>query len=170
MEKLIPDFIQMLKKENSILDMLVEIAEEKKNLIILGKVQELDNLIKKEGITISNLDRIEGARFKLQEKMAAEFDLTPQEFKASEMLKRTRDKSPETYKELEEQISRLDYNVVRLKAINTHNNELVDQSLDFIGAMESMLNGDVAGTYSQKGLQSDESKSRPKISLLDKKI
>jgi hypothetical protein len=57
-----------------------------------------------------------------------------------------------------------------LKAINSHNHELIDQSLVFIGEIQSLFNGDVAGIYSDKGLQSDEFESRPRLNLLDKKI
>ncbi len=170
MEKLIGDFINMVAKENEILDSLADFAQEKKNLIILGKVQELDSLIRKEGTVISNLDRVEGARFKLQGQLAANWGVKLSEFNAPEILAKVKKAYPEIYSRLEEAISRLDYNMVRLKALNSHNNELINQSLDFISVMESMLGGDVAGTYSRKGQQTDETQARPRLNLLDKKI
>lgn len=170
MEKLIGDFINTIAKENNILDSLAEFAQEKQHLIILGKVQELDSLIRKEGIMISNLDRVEGARFKLQGELASNWGVGLKEFNALEILAKVKDSYPDIYGQLEEVIGRLDYNMVRLKALNMHNNELINQSLDYISGMESMLSGDVAGTYSQKGLQTDESESRPRLKLLDKKI
>ncbi|MDD3024417.1 MAG: flagellar protein FlgN [Syntrophomonadaceae bacterium] len=170
MEKLIVDFINTIAKENGILENLVEFALEKQRYIILGKVQELDSLIRKEGIMISNLDRVEGARFKLQGKMASNWGVDIKEFNALEIMAEVKISYSALYGELEEALSRLDYNMVRLKALNTHNNELINQSLDYISVMESMLSGDVAGTYSQKGLQTDESDARPRLKFLDKKI
>lgn len=170
MEKLIGDFINTIAKENEILDSLAEFAQEKQHLIILGKVQELDSLIRKEGIMISNLERVEGARFKLQGELAGKWGVKIKEFNAPEMVAKVKENHPGLCQPLEEAISRLDYNIVRLKALNIHNDELINQSLDYINVMESMLNGDVAGTYSQKGMQTDESEARPRLNLLDKKI
>ncbi|MDD3269966.1 MAG: flagellar protein FlgN [Syntrophomonadaceae bacterium] len=170
MEKLIGDFIDTIAKENSILDSLNDYAQEKQHLIILGKVEELDSLIKKEGIVISNLDKIEGARFKLQGQLASKWGMGLKDCNASEMLAKVKAGYSGLYRQFEEVIGRLDYNMVRLKALNTHNNELINQSLDYISLMESMLSGDVAGTYSQKGLQVDERDARPRLNLLDRKI
>ncbi|MEN6326730.1 MAG: flagellar protein FlgN [Syntrophomonas sp.] len=170
MEKLIGDFIDTIAKENDILDSLADFAQEKKNLIILGKVQELDNLIRKEGTVISNLDRVEGARFKLQGELANKWGVNLKEFNAPGILEKVKKAYPEIYSRLDEAISRLDYNMVRLKALNSHNNDLINQSLDYISEIESILGGDVAGTYSQKGQQTDEAQARPRLNLLDKKI
>lgn len=170
MEKLIGDFIEIIAKENSVLDSLNDFAQEKQHLIILGKVEELDSLIKKEGIVISNLDRVEDARFKLQGQLASKWGMGLKECNASEILAKVKESYPDVYEQLEEVVTRLDYNMVRLKALNNHNNELINQSLDYISLMESMLSGDVAGTYSQKGQQTDESDARPRLNLLDKKI
>lgn len=170
MEKLIGDFINTVAKENEILDNLAEFAQEKKHLVILGKVQELDSLIRKEGIMISNLERVEGARFKLQGELAGRWGVALNEFNAPNLMGKVKENYPGFYPRLEEVISRLDYNIVRLKALNSHNDELINQSLDYINVMESMLSGDVAGTYSQKGMQADESEARPRLNLLDKKV
>ncbi len=160
----------MVGKQNEVLDQLAEIGQQKQELIVMGKVQELDNLIRKEGIIISNLDKLEGARFKLQEKLAMEWRVTKEELSARKMLSMMEDPYPELHTELDQIIARLDYNITRLKAINSHNDELINQSLDYISVMESALNGDVAGTYSNKGIQSDEEKVRPRINILDKKV
>ncbi|MBP8820355.1 MAG: flagellar export chaperone FlgN, partial [Syntrophomonadaceae bacterium] len=67
MESLLTDFTRAVADLNAVLDELAELGQEKQQLIILGKVKELDTLIRKEGIVISNLEKTEGARFKLQE-------------------------------------------------------------------------------------------------------
>lgn len=170
MERLLKDFIGTVEKQNRVLDQLAELGQQKQELIVLGKVKELDNLIHKEGIVISNLEKLEGARFNLQEKLGNRWKVRKEEFSARKMLSLMVDSYPELHKELEQIIGRLDYNIARLKAINSHNDELINQSLDYISLMESVLNGDVAGTYSNKGIQSDEEKTRPRINILDKKV
>lgn len=169
-EKLLQDFIETIAKQNQVLERLAVLGQEKQELIISGKVRELDSLIQKEGITVSNLDKMEGARFKLQENLAVQLGFKAEEFSAKKLLAWVREGCPELYPALEEVINQLDYCLIRLKAINSHNHELIDQSLVFIGEIQSLFNGDIAGIYSDKGLQSDESDFRPRLNLLDKKI
>jgi hypothetical protein len=73
---------------------------------------------------------------------------------------------PQLQGEFEETINRLSYNLTRLKAINNHNNELIEQSLQYIETIQAILNGDIAGTYSDKGRPVDEKKGR-RVNLLD---
>lgn len=169
-DKLLQDFIESIAKQNQVLERLAALGQEKQELIIAGKVRELDSLIQKEGITVSNLDKMEGARFKLQEHLAIQLGFKAEEFSAKKLLAWVREGCPELYPALEEVINQLDYCLIRLKAINSHNNELIEQSLVFIGEIQSLFNGDVAGIYSDKGQQSDEFESRPRLNLLDKKI
>lgn len=170
MESLLLDFTRTVGAMNQVLDELAELGQEKQQFIIVGKVKELDNLIRKEGIIISNLERFEGARFKLQEQIGQGWGVKAEELSAREILQRVRENYPSCYSDLEETINRLDYNLTRLKAINVHNNELIEQSLDYIKVMETMLGGDVAGIYSDKGLKSEEEGLRVSKGLLDKKI
>jgi hypothetical protein len=168
-ESLLTDFTRAVDALNTVLDELAELGQEKQQLIILGKVKELDTLIRKEGILISNLEKTEGARFKLQEQIGQSWGLSSEELSAREILKRTEETYPSCYHALEEAINRLDYNLTRLGAINVHNNELIEQSLDYIKVIETTLNGDVAGTYSSNGNQTGEGSYALK-NLLDKKI
>jgi translation initiation factor 2 alpha subunit (eIF-2alpha) len=115
------------------------------------------------------LEKTEGARFKLQEQIGQSWGLSSEELSAREILKRTEETYPSCYHGLKEAINRLDYNLTRLGAINVHNNELIEQSLDYIKVIETTLNGDIAGTYSSNGNQTGEGSYALK-NLLDKKI
>ncbi len=170
MEERLKSFMEMLGRENALLDSLAEIGEKKRQLIIMGEVKELDKLIQKEGIVLSNLDKQEGARFKLQQEISAAWGLKPEELAAAQLLRLVGQKYPEIYKDMQESIGRLDYNLTRLKAINSHNHNLLEQSLEFISTMESMINGDVTGVYSDRGTSVDERLDRVKNNLLDKKV
>jgi flagellar biosynthesis/type III secretory pathway chaperone len=63
-------------------------------------------------------------------------------------------------------VDRLSYNLDRLKVINKHNNELIEQSLQYIESIQALLNGDIAGTYTDRGDLADEKTGR-RINLLD---
>ncbi|MGI5921534.1 MAG: flagellar protein FlgN [Syntrophomonadaceae bacterium] len=169
MDKLLKDFITSLSRVNQALISLADIGEEKKQLIILGQVKELDKLIQKEGIIVSNLEKLEGARFKYQQDLALRWQLPAAELSAKVMLKKVKTDYPDYHEELDRQIEQLNRNVARLKALNTDNNELINQSLDYIDVMQSIILGDEAGTYSDTGLQTTPP-TRTKINLVDKKI
>lgn len=169
MESLLTNFTRAVTVLNEVLDELAELGQEKQQLIILGKVKELDTMIRKEGIVISNLEKAEGARFKLQEQIGQSWGMSSEELSAREILKRVQENYPSCYHDLEEAINRLDYNLTCLGAINVHNNELIEQSLDYIKVIETTLNGDIAGTYSSTGNQNSEGNYASK-NLLDKKV
>lgn len=169
MNKLLPAFIDTTARINQIMDTLVQMGQEKQQLIIFGRVQELDKLIQKEGITVSNLEKLEGARFKLQEEIASRWGIAPKEINVTVILEKLQEEHSGSYDAVKDEIERLSYNLDRLRAINFNNNELINQSLSYIDEIQSVLYGDVAGTYSEKGLQSEEESLRPHISLLDKK-
>lgn len=169
MESLLSDFTGAISAVNDVLDELAELGQEKQQVIILGKVKELDSLIHKEGTIISNLDKLEGARYKLQEQIGQSWGMKIEEVSAQGILKKAEESYPSCFRDLEEAIKRLDYNLTRLKAINAHNNELIEQSLDYIKLMEALIKGDGTGTYSSEGLQAEKNNYALK-NLLDKKI
>jgi flagellar biosynthesis/type III secretory pathway chaperone len=169
MESLLLDFARTVDAMNQVLDQLAEVGQEKQQLIIMGQVKELDSMIHKEGIIVSNLEKIEGARFKLQEQIGRGWGISADELSAREILQKGKESYPSCYPELEKAITRLEYNLSRLRAINVHNNELIEQSLDYIKVIEAVLGDDVAGTYSNEGIQAGEANYAIK-NLLDKKI
>jgi len=170
MEKVIQEFIQILIKENQWLDKLIEFGEEKKRIIILGKVQELDKLVQKEGIIVSTLEKLEGARFKLQATLAQAWNMSVNELTVGTMLEKSADAFPLRQDELKEEIERMQKTIVKLQNVNTENNELINLSLDYIENMQALFNDDVAGTYGENGMQSDEKDNRPINRLIDKKV
>lgn len=170
MQNLIREFIEATAKVNQTLSNLADIGIEKQQLIIANQVKELDSLIRKEGIIVTNLTRLEGARFKLQENLANVWGISAQDLSATVLLDKVKIEFEELAKEVEEQINQLNYNLSRLQAINTHNNELIEQSLEYIDSIQALIDGDVAGTYSAQGERSDEAPARPSVNLLDKKV
>lgn len=169
-ENLLKEFIAAVGRENEVLANLAAIGEQKRQFIILGEIKQLDSLIQREGIVLTNLDRLEGARFKLQQELARKWGIPVSELVASEMLARVKEQHNDIFTDLSKGIEQLDYNLTRLKAINTNNHGLLEQSLEFIATMESMIEGDVAGTYSDSGDKIDETVLRVNRNLLDKKI
>ncbi len=167
-DKLLEDFIDYLNKQNQVMDQLSQWGQDKKELIILGQVKELDELIRQESTAINELQQLEEGRFKLQKQLADRWGRDVKDISAREILSRVRQNQPAFFDNLELAVNRLDFNLTRLRAINEHNNELLEDSLDYVGAIEASILGDKAGLYSSSGDQLDE-KSINRKSLLDKK-
>lgn len=160
MEGVLQEFVQVMGKENQTLDAMVALGEQKQRAIISGKVAELDSLIQKESLLVSHLERLENQRYQLQQQLSAHGS------GADELVEWTGREYPLLKEEFEEAINRLGFNLARLKVINNHNNELIEQSLQYIETIQAILNGDIAGTYSDKGRPVDEKKGH-RVNLLD---
>lgn len=160
MEVILREFVEVMEKQNHILDQMAVLGEQKQQTIIAGQVKELESLIQKEAGMVVNLEKLESQRYKLQQ----QFNMPGTT--ARELVEWVGQEYPQIKREIEETVTRLGYNLARLKAINDHNNELIEQSLSYIESIQALLNGDVAGTYSDKGHPVDE-KSGRQIKLLD---
>jgi len=169
LEKDIQNFIAILVRQNRLLNDLTQLGEEKRRIIILAEVEQLDKLMQKEGIIVSNLEKLEGARFKLQEQLAQAWKMPVQDLTANVILGKIKASFPAYKEEVQTEIDNLKKIMSKLKRINTENNGLLDMTLDYIKDMQALLDGDLAGTYSNRGQQVDETSSRPKKQILDKK-
>jgi hypothetical protein len=168
MESLIRSFISAVREETSILDSLVQVGYEKKQLIIRNQFRELDTLVQKEGIIVSGLQRAEDARFKLQKKMAQAWGLPAGELTATFLSARLRREESSLVSDSEQALRGLDDAARQLQAINKDNNELVNYALDYLDYLLAMLQGDVAGIYSENGREAEERSFRPASQLLDR--
>jgi len=168
MEALLAEFTRTITTMNQIMDELAELGQQKQQLIIKGLVKELDSLLRQEGTIVFNLEQIEAARFVLQKQISEKWGIKAEELTTREILSRAEKEYPSCYHDLKNAINHLDYNLTRIKAINNHNQELIEQSLDYIKTVEALLKGDIPGTYSSQGVQNDETKYLK--NLLDKKV
>ncbi|MDD3364551.1 MAG: flagellar protein FlgN, partial [Syntrophomonas sp.] len=157
LDKDIKEFIDILGKQNRVLDSLVQLEETKRQVIILGQVEELNKLMQKEGILVSNIQKLEDARFKSHGKLARIWGTSVGELPASQILENLKQSWPESAGEMQEAVEQMGESIARLKASNSENNDLINQSLEYIHTLQSLLTGDVAGTYSDMGMQVDES-------------
>ena len=71
--------------------------------------------------------------------------------------------------EMQEQLDLLRASLFRLRDINQENQELIQQSLEFIDLMQGFLIGEGAGIYSENGRQVEENHPPHLKRLVDKK-
>ncbi|MEN6348141.1 MAG: flagellar protein FlgN [Syntrophomonas sp.] len=170
MQKLVRSIMAAVKEETSILNSLVEMGEEKKQLIISNRLRELDTLVHSEGIVVSRLERTEGARFKLQKELAAIWDIPVESVNSSEIRARIESQSPQLSAELASLLSGLKRAVNQLQKINRENRELTNYALEYVDYLWTVMEGDAVGLYSADGIEAEEKSSRTGYKVLDRKV
>ncbi|CFX12354.1 FlgN-like domain [Syntrophomonas zehnderi OL-4] len=170
METTIKELIQILIKENQWIDKLVEIGEEKKQVIILNQVQELDKLVQKEGALVAALERLEANRFKTQQNLAQTLEMPAEELTASVLLEKAAAYFPQWQAELNDEVERMQQAIFKLRGINAENHELIGLSLDYIDSIQALFNDEGTGTYSENGKQQDDNQNRSLNRVIDKKV
>ncbi|WP_296864396.1 flagellar protein FlgN [Thermosyntropha sp.] len=164
------ELIEVLKKENEILESLIECGNLKQQYIIADNVKELDKLLPKEHVLLANLNTWEDKRLMLQEKMADYWQVKREELTADKMLEQVKASFPFFYPEFAEIMDALTANLSFLQRLNRHNNELIEQALQYIETVQVLLEGDEAGVYGQKNNPAGGKVSKPGINLIDKKV
>jgi len=165
--QVLEEFIRALEEEIEVLEGLIEMAREKKELVVLGKVKELQELLNREARALLALERTESERQRLHEALASEWGMPASDLRGEALLDKARELGEEGAGRLKELLDSLGRAVNALKFLNRENEDLIKQSVAFIQALERELTGGGAPTYSRSGDLRPES---PPVSLLDKKI
>ncbi len=137
MIKLIDELVEALDKECDIYSELSEIADRKKQIIIDGKIKELDKItIKEQGLSMT-LVRLENIRGKIVDKLMAELNLTNIET-ISELISKL---DIDSKNRLNKSKDRLIGAISDIKNKNDLNGELIKQSLKYIDFNIGLLAG-----------------------------
>lgn len=123
------NIIGALKKEHDYYKDLLELSKTKKDMIIEGKVSELDKIVKLENNMIFDIGRLEKIREQETEMISTLLGITKNEAIVSVLTKKLK---PKLSKELLEVQNQLTDTLVELKDLNELNGKLIEQSLEYI--------------------------------------
>ncbi len=164
---LLNSFIEIIGKQNDLLEQIIKLSEDKRQAIVLGQVQELDSMVHKEGILGQELEKLESARFVLQMEIAENLGMPVTELNAGEIRRVTSEQYPQLATSLDEHLTTLERLIGKLRSSIQENNELLKMSLDYIEEMYYLLSPeDNPGLYSDKGAADIPGK---RLQLIDKK-
>lgn len=130
--------IDILKKEYEYYKDLIEVSKSKKDIIVKGKVSELDKLVKLEQNMIFDIGQLERKREEEVAKLCRALEINDSQVTASELAKSVRD---EFRDELEDIQNKLRETFSELKALNDINGQLIEQSLEYIDYSINLLAG-----------------------------
>ena len=130
MASLIKDLIKILEEETGCYELLREMADNKKDVIIKGDLPSLQDMTQREQEMAGQLLRLEKKRIAVIEDISLVTNQDKDTLTISKLIELL--KAQPEHKELQEASDRLIAAVVPLKEANKINEALIKQSLDFV--------------------------------------
>lgn len=155
---------ECIMTENQVLTDLINLANSKKQAIILEDIAELTEIMRQESHLIHVLEKTEAQRHAGSVALARSVGLKEEELTASSLIDHLNASSEAA--RLSEAIDNLVHSLELLKEMNQNNTILLEQSLAFVENMEALLTRQRQTTYSAGGSVNDN----PTRSVLDKKV
>ncbi len=154
----INDLIDVLNGEMLLYKDLLDISSKKTDVIIHGKIQELDNMTKVEGSIICRLSKLEEER----EKILSGYDDTG-EITISELCKMLPEDDAKKLKKIQKEFESL------LKALNDRNGlnkSLLQQSIEFVNYSIGIISNNLV---EDNGIYGDNGSVKHVSSIIDRK-
>ncbi|MBE0067762.1 flagellar protein FlgN [Thermoanaerobacterium thermosaccharolyticum] len=154
----INDLIDVLNGEMLLYKDLLDISLKKTDVIIHGKIQELDNMTKVEGSIICRLSKLEEER----EKILSGYDDTG-EITISELCKMLPEDDAKKLKKIQKEFESL------LKALNDRNElnkSLLQQSIEFVNYSIGIISNNLV---EDNGIYGDNGSVKHVSSIIDRK-
>lgn len=155
---LIEGLIDILNKEAEMYESILKLSKNKTNIIVEGKVTELESITKVEQTLILQLGKLEEGREKLVDEIAGQLNMEASEVTLASLEKLY---PKEQAKKLKACHNKLPKIVKDLGEANVVNSKLIKNSLDYIDFSINILTnaGLTSNNYGYTG-QSDDSKKR----------
>ncbi len=153
----IKKLIDILNKEAAIYEGILKLSKEKTDVIVKGKVTELEGITRAEQAMILQLGKLEEERETLVGELAGQLGKKPEEITVSELEKvLPEDQS----KELKECSSKMTGLINEVRDTNGVNSRLIRNSLDYIDFSINILSsaGSAGDIYGKSGQSNDAGK------------
>ncbi|MGE5328923.1 MAG: flagellar protein FlgN [Deltaproteobacteria bacterium] len=149
-QEIVENFIQMLEAEHKIYEEILKLSKDKTQIIIEGKVSELDHIVKLEQAFVLQISKVEKSRNEFFLKFSQEINLNKKTWNVTELKKIA---SPEQVKRLEKYQQGMTGILSELAQVNQLNSKLISNSLEFIEfSLNIMSSADIASNnYGNNG-------------------
>lgn len=165
MDNLVNELVQVLDQEARVYDDILRISKNKTNIIVQGKVSELESITKLEQSLVLQIGRLEDLREGLTKKLSDALGIKMSEVTVSELVKHIGGEQAGKLKDCQGRITGV---VNELKNTNELNSKLIKNSLEYINfSINIFANADMgSNNYGNTG-QVNDSKKR---NLFDMKL
>ncbi len=165
MDCLINELISVLDNEVVLYEDILKMSKDKTTVIVEGKVNELEKIIRSEQSLILQMSKIENQREILINKISKVMNQKPEELTLSFLIENSNKEQGEKLKSRQQGLS----NILReLGNVNQLNSQLIRSSLDYINFSLNLF-ASVDNPDNNYGLEGEKSGSKPK-SMFDMKI
>lgn len=158
--------VEVLGQEAAIYEDILNISLKKTNIIVEGKVTELENITKLEQSVFLKLSKLEDAREELVKKLSEELGLNGGEVTVSELIESL---GSEKSKDLETCRNRILNALDRLRSLNELNSRLIRNSLEYIDFSINLI-ASADGGSNNYGNSGQVSSTAGKRSFFDMKL
>jgi len=147
----------VLNQENEVYDTLSKISNNKTNLIVGGKVIELETIVKIEQSLIMKISKLEDAREKIVDELCRLLGKKPEEITISGLATQLGQNESNELKACQEKMIN---NIKNLKNVNELNSKLIKNSLEYIDFSINMMTSidSVTNSYGSSGHVGDTKK------------
>lgn len=144
---------------------ILQLSRQKSEALIAAKTQELEAITKKEELLILRVGKLEAARGKLMQQIAASYGLAVEGLTLSKMQELT---EPDIAEQLGKFAAGFDSIMNELAPVNQLNTELIEQALSYVNYNINLLtHSKASNTYAPQGQGGQSPQIRK---LVDRKI
>lgn len=155
---LIDRLIEVLNKETAMYEVILKLSKNKNEVIVEGKVSELESITSLEQSVIIQLGKLEIEREELVDKLAVQLKVKASDISLASLEKMLSKEHAEKLKGCHKVLPKL---INELREVNTLNSKLIRNSLEYIDFSINILTnaGSTGNNYGNSG-QSNDSKKR----------
>ena len=156
-QELMNKLIELLEHEYRVYENILRMSKDKTNIIVEGKVKELENVVKLEQALVLQISRIDKQREEVVEQLSKEVNLKDNNLNISEIIQYG---DREQKQQLEEYRGKMGKLIAELAHTNQINSKLIENSLEYIDfSLNLMANADVtSNNYGNKGSSTERSR------------
>lgn len=151
-----------LNTQKFLYSQLLELGEEKKQVIVKNDIEKLTEIVDQEKTIITKLSAVEGFRQKCALKINRDLGLED-----DSSLSQVIEKAEGTKDELSALLNELNSVITKLKNVNTLNTGLINMQLDYIDVVKSSFFTNSINNYGNDGKNNKEQQS---INLFDRMV
>lgn len=145
---------------------MVEFAKRKKQILVIGKIDELSKVIQQESIWIKKVGKLEEERISVIQKIAQEKDFNSAGVTMTDLINLS--DSPEEQRQLIDLQEKLNESFQEIQRLNALNTELIEQSLEYISHSLKLFTEEPKQSYTYTKPTPDKSTVQSR-SFFDKK-
>jgi len=155
--QIISELIAVLEQEARVFDDILKISKNKTNVIVSGKVNDLESIIKLEQALVLQIGRLENVREELVLKLSKQINIKPSEITLSQLSKLLHNDQTDILKKFQNRINNL---INELRNTNDLNSKLIKNSLDYIDFSINLFAamGPASNNYGNTGQLGDPKK------------